>query len=89
MFKEWFKEVIEDMNNKGLVPVVAVGLLIIVIGSIIEYKHNTSMVDHFNNSETLVCVDLIVTNSNWKLVGNHLVNNNVAGYINIGDCRVK
>jgi hypothetical protein len=44
----------------------------------------------FKNSESLVCYDtLIVTNSNWKLVDNHLINNNFAGYLLIDNCGIK
>lgn len=41
----------------------------------------------FDEGNVLVCYgSLIVTNSNWSLSGNHLINKNSAGYINIGAC---
>lgn len=44
----------------------------------------------FKNSEVLVCYEtLIVSDSNWKLVDNHLINNNSAGYILIDNCKIK
>lgn len=44
----------------------------------------------FKNSEVLVCHNtLIVSDSNWKLVDNHLINNNSAGYILIDNCKIK
>ena len=44
----------------------------------------------FKNSEVLVCYDtLIVSDSNWKLVDRHLINNNSAGYILIDNCKIK
>ena len=53
-----------------------------------EYILETSKA--FKNSEVLVCNDtLIVSNSNWKLLDKHLINNNSAGYILIDNCRIK
>lgn len=44
----------------------------------------------FKNSEVLVCYEtLIVSDSNWKLVDDHLINNNSAGYISIDKCKIK
>ena len=44
----------------------------------------------FKNSKVLVCYEtLIVSDSDWKLVDNHLINNNSAGYILINNCKIK
>ena len=44
----------------------------------------------FKNSEVLVCYDtLIVSDANWRLVDNHLINNNSAGYLSIDYCKIK
>ena len=53
-----------------------------------EYILETSKA--FKNSEVLVCNDtLIVSNSNWKLIDKHLINNNSAGYLLIENCKIK
>ena len=53
-----------------------------------EYILETSKA--FKNSEVLVCNDtLIVSNSNWKLLDKHLINNNSAGYLLIENCKIK
>ncbi len=46
-------------------------------------------INAFNNNEVLVCGTLIVSNSNWNLVNNHLINTNSAGYINIENCEAQ
>ena len=52
-----------------------------------EVSKNT---EAFKNSEVLVCYEtLIVTDSNWKLLDNHLINNNSAGYLLIENCKIK
>lgn len=44
----------------------------------------------FKNSEVLVCHNtLIVSDANWKLVDDHLINNNSAGYLLIDNCEIK
>ena len=52
---------------------------------------NRQIVDEaFKNSEILVCYEtLIVSNSNWCLSKDHLINNNSAGYVKLRDCKVK
>lgn len=53
-----------------------------------EYILETSKA--FKNSEVLVCNDtLIVSDSNWKLLDKHLINNNSAGYLLIENCKIK
>ena len=53
-------------------------------------KISKKAINAFNNSEELICYNtLIVTNSNWKLVGNHLINNNSAGYLDVRNCEVR
>ena len=54
------------------------------------HKEMEETTEAFRNSEVLVCYDtLIVSNSNWKLVDNHLINNNSAGYLSIDYCKIK
>ena len=68
--------------------IVAVFLVLIVIPKISEIEEAES--EAFKNSEVLVCYDtLIVSDSNWKLVDRHLINNNSAGYILIDNCEIK
>lgn len=70
-------------------------LILISIGSVYIVKLGLDKITQkniiaFNNSEELICYDtLIVTNSNWKLFENHLMNNNSAGYLDIRNCEVR
>lgn len=66
--------------------IVASALFIVMTSKISEITETT---EAFKNSEVLVCYDtLIVSNSNWKLVDNHLINNS-AGYLLINHCKIK
>ena len=71
--------------NKLLVCLLCLILLgFLLYNKVKKLEENISL---FNSGETLVCYDtLIVTNSNWKLVDNHLINNNSAGYLSIDKC---
>lgn len=42
----------------------------------------------FLNGELLNCHGLIVNNVDWRLVGDHLINNNIAGYLELGSCKI-
>jgi hypothetical protein len=70
-------------------------LILISIGSVYIVKLGLDKITQkniiaFNNSEELICYDtLIVTNSNWKLFENHLINENSAGYLDIANCEVQ
>lgn len=73
---------------------VKISLCILLVGFIIlliPTKSKTELnIDAFNSDKTLVCFStLIITNSNWKLSNDNLINNNSAGYISIKDCEVK
>lgn len=68
--------------------VIVVSVLFIVMTS--KISEITETTEAFRNSEVLVCYDtLIVSNSNWKLVDNHLINNNSAGYLSVDNCKIK
>ena len=70
-------------------------IILISIGSVYIVKLGLDKITQkniiaFNNSEELICYDtLIVTNSNWKLFENHLINENSAGYLDIRNCEVR
>lgn len=66
-------------------------LIISIIFSFFGFKSTVEFnKTAFNNDEVLICFNtLIVSNSNWKLSGDNLINNNSAGYIKIKDCKVK
>lgn len=67
--------------------IVASALFIVMTSKISEITETT---EAFKNSEVLVCHDtLIVSDSNWKIVDNHLINNNSAGYLLIDHCKIK
>lgn len=67
-------------------------IIVTVVMFFVSYKFGLNKQSElnafFNSGETLVCYDtLIVSNSNWKLADNHLINNISAGYLSIDKCR--
>ena len=55
-----------------------------------EVKKREETTKAFKNSEVLVCHNtLIVSDENWKLVDDHLINTNYAGYLLIDKCQIK
>ena len=41
----------------------------------------------FNNSEIIICHEsLILSNVSWKLIDDNLINNNIAGHLDIKNC---
>jgi hypothetical protein len=65
-----------------------IGLLTLLHIDKIETIEETTKA--FKNSEVLVCHNtLIVSDANWKLVDDHLINTNSAGYLLIDGCRIK
>lgn len=67
------------------VSVCIVVLIFVVINAKVTYEKK---IKSFEEGNVLVCYGtLIVTNSNWSISGDHLINTNSAGYININDCK--
>lgn len=53
-------------------------------------KHQELKIEAFNNSEILICYNtLIVSNFNWRLSGDNLINTNSAGYVELKNCKIK
>lgn len=74
------------------VPALLIALLIFVVLYPFYLNNNTvnKNIKAFKNSEVLVCYNtLIVSDANWKLADNHLINNNSAGYLSIDNCQIK
>ena len=71
--------------------IASVILLILILLILIPSKNASELKEEaFKNSEILVCYEtLIVSNSNWRLSEDHLINNNSAGYVKLRDCKVK
>lgn len=68
------------------VSLIGIGILLILTTHLTN-AINKSTIEDFNNGEILVCYKtLIITNSNWKLSDNNLINNNSAGYVDIENC---
>lgn len=68
--------------------VIIIGLTyIIYLKNVIELKETK---EAFNNSEIIVCYEsLIISNISWKLIDDNLINNNIAGYLLIDNCKIK
>lgn len=71
--------------------IATVVLIVLIILLLMPAKSKTELnIEAFNDNKTLICYNtLIVTNSNWKLSEDNLINNNSAGYVKIKDCKVK
>jgi hypothetical protein len=71
--------------------IATVVLIVLIILLLMPTKSKTELnIEAFNDNKTLICYNtLIVTNSNWKLSEDHLINNNSAGFVKIRDCKVK
>ena len=90
---------IEDLQSFNNRQKILLKILLIVLCCFVGFgiqlhidKINTDeyTTQAFKNSEVLVCHEtLIVSDSNWKLVDKHLINNNSAGYILIDNCEIK
>lgn len=67
---------------------VLVCIIVLVFIVITGKKSDDKKIQSFRDGNVLVCYGtLIVTNSNWSISGDHLINNNSAGYVNITDCK--
>ena len=72
--------------ERRLIILVCVVILVFVV--ILDKVSMEKKVKSFEEGNVLVCHGtLIVTNSNWTISDNHLINKNSAGYINIGACQ--
>lgn len=83
-----------DSEQRSLLKTILICFVIIVITLVVVIIVKTTELEEttkaFKNSEVLVCHNtLIVSDANWKLVDDHLINNNSAGYLLIDNCRIK
>ena len=83
-----------DVEYKESLKIFSIWFVVLFVCLTALYIHKNIEMEEtteaFRNSEVLVCYDtLIVSNSNWKLVDNHLINNNSAGYLSIDNCKIK
>lgn len=83
----------EAEQKRLLIKLILTIIFILITCYIIHIKHNeyiSETTKAFKNSEVLVCHNtLIVSDANWKLVDDHLINNNSAGYLLIDNCEIK
>ena len=83
-----------DSYQRSLLKVLLICFVFVAISVVLILMVKTTEIEEtseaFKNSEVLVCHEtLIVSDSNWKLVDRHLINNNSAGYILIDNCEIK
>ena len=65
--------------------------ILFVIGTILVVKtildnDIDKVKEKFNNGGLLNCSGLIINNQDWRLLDNNLINNNLAGHLNIKTC---
>ena len=71
----------------GLSVLVGTLIFLMLTGDIKKLQRDTK---YFNEGELFRCHNtLIVSNSNWSLSGDHLINTNSAGYINFKNCVIE
>ena len=86
--EEYYKNNLKKLEKSMVITIVFVLLCYIIYLNIIKY--NQELQEAFKNSEVLVCYDtLIVSDSNWKIIENNLINNNSAGYLLLENCKIK
>lgn len=87
--EEYYKNKLKKLEKLIMFTIVFIVLICYII-HLNVIKYNKELQEAFKNSEVLVCYEtLIVTDSNWKLIENHLINNNSAGYLLIENCKIK
>ena len=81
------------MNYQQLIETLIVLVIvyaIVLTVSYIAYINEKETINAFNNSKNIICYDtLIISKENWKLTNQHLIKNDLSGYINILECKVK
>ncbi len=82
--------------QKNLLRTLAILILLTLFITLIYISLNCenhrikTNIKHFQENGLLVCYStLIVSNENWKLNQDHLINNNSAGYVKIKNCKIK
>lgn len=83
-----------DSNKQRIIIFLFAWMVFLIVGTVLlsnkAESDKKANIESFNNSEVLVCHrTLIVSNSNWKITGDHLINDESAGYINIKECEVQ
>ena len=87
--EEYYKNNLKKLEKSMVITIVIIVLLCYIIHLNI-IKYNQELQEAFKNSEVLVCYDtLIVSDSNWKIIENNLINNNSAGYLLLENCKIK
>ena len=87
--EEYYKNNLKKLEKLMAITIVIIVLLCYIIHLNI-IKYNQELQEAFKNSEVLVCYDtLIVSDSNWKIIENNLINNNSAGYLLLENCKIK
>ena len=87
--EEYYKNNLKKLEKSMVITIVIIVLLCYIIHLNI-IKYNQELQEAFKNSEVLVCYDtLIVSDSNWKIIENNLINNNSAGYLLLEKCKIK
>lgn len=70
---------------KNILKVLFVIGTILVVKTILDNDID-NVKDKFNNGVLLNCNGLIINNQDWRLLDNNLINNNLAGHLNIKTC---
>lgn len=76
------------MNNivKEIIIFIIVIVSFVVTFKLISYSNTKKNIEIFNNGGFLDC-GVIVHNEKWRLVDTNLVNNELAGHLNIRNCK--
>ena len=69
---------------------ILLGIVVITISLILKSMSNIDNIkETFKNDGLINCHGLILNNQDWRLSGNNLINNNLAGYLNIEQCVIQ
>lgn len=70
---------------KNILKALFVIVTILVVKTILDNDID-KVKEKFNNGVLLNCSGLIINNQDWRLLDNNLINNNLAGHLNIKTC---
>lgn len=77
------------INAVLIMIVVPIFLILMFMSYLSIINSDVDLKREFRNGTILTCQDLIVSSDNWSISGEHLINSNSSGFININNCKIQ
>lgn len=71
---------------KDMLKILLIMCIVLVVSMLLDLNTDEELKEKFNNGVLLNCSGLIINNQDWRLLDNNLINNNIAGHLNIEKC---